>query len=676
MGLNFKLHVCLDELNLPCLTRISYVLIFFCYFPPFRVQGFVILPRVVMKSIGPSSIIRDHLYSMDDKLKRGRPLPLLKSSGEDIVIDGDLVPETAPVVDPASISRCCIEKGLFPTIPLFFQYPCGISKGWSEWVDRELKDPSSCDILNRARVLDATFLSKACDIHIEAKMLCHVVRRWSAETHTFIYSWGEFTPTLEDVANIFHFPICGGQDPFHVMLIPRFQHFSLPNLMMWPTLLELLFYFSRFHAAHCDILLSIIVRHACLVSEEKAISLSEKRNLPFTSKSGEIVGDFSKLKQKLEKSGSHCTGRSVAHGKRKREESCIVEKKKQAVKELKKFIHNVAASGPPCSKGNTPTVPLLQQQLAAFGSIKQVREVPEAVFSQFASARKGKGENSGPKVVVTIDDDDNGSDKDDAVETGISIHKQESIHDTSGMDEDLDEDHYYSRDEDTYLDPDTHLEKSDASDMPPELVSDCCSSEASLGLPVAVNDTTQVASKSINELLLLCHRFNGYVTFQGALVYPKTVVVLRKFMDKYGSFIEIIGITSSFSRSATFQAIGLVLHGIDTMQLLDITDHRLICWRDTICEAITLGFHVDFFLNLVRNLARAIHRMKSSLGFDKVKPATDALNIKQRELEDQRRELHALLLTKGVSADSAECMAEATTRSSPRASLVLFGHSS
>ncbi|CAL2230298.1 unnamed protein product [Prunus armeniaca] len=308
--------------------------------------------------------------------------------------------------------------------------------------------------------------------------------------------------------------------------------------------------------------------------------------------------------------------------------------------------------------------------------------------TRFASARKGKGKNSGPKVVVTIDDDDNGSDKDDAVETGISIHKQESIHDTSGMDEDLDEDHYYNHDEDTYLDPDTHLEKSDASDMPPELVSDCerhvdiepdtigCSSEASLGLPVAVTNTTQVAGKSIDELLLLCHRFNGYVTFQGALVYPKTVVVLRKFMDRYGSFIEIIGITSSFSRSATFRAIGLVLHGIDTMQLLDITDHKLICWRDTICEAITLGFHVDFFLNLVRNLARAIPRMKSSLGFDKVKPATNALTIKQRELEDQRRELHALLLTKGVFADSAECMAEATARSSPRVSLVLFGHSS
>ncbi|CAL2247099.1 unnamed protein product [Prunus armeniaca] len=60
--------------------------------------------------------------------------------------------------------------------------------------------------------------------------------------------------------------------------------------------------------------------------------------------------------------------------------------------------------------------------------------------------------------------------------------------------------------------------------------------------------------------------------------------------------------------------------------------------------------------------ARAIHSMKSLLGFDKVKAAVDALNIKQRDLEDQRKELHALLLTKGVSADSAECVAEVIAR--------------
>ncbi|CAL2270689.1 unnamed protein product [Prunus armeniaca] len=174
-----------------------------------------------MTSINPSSILRDHLYSIDDRLKRGRPPPLLKSADEDIIIDEEPASETTPVVDPASISRCCIERGLFPTVPLFFQYPYGTSKGWSEWVDRELRNPSTCDILSRAGVLDAIFISKACDIRIEAKMLQHVVRRWSTETHTFVCSWGEFAPTLEDVANIFHLPLCGSQYPFHIALTPK-----------------------------------------------------------------------------------------------------------------------------------------------------------------------------------------------------------------------------------------------------------------------------------------------------------------------------------------------------------------------------------------------------------------------------------------------------------------------
>ncbi|KAI5344656.1 hypothetical protein L3X38_012533 [Prunus dulcis] len=90
------------------------------------------------------------------------------------------------MVDHASIARCCIENGLFPTVLLCFQYPCSISDGWSEWVDCELKDLSTCDILCCAGMRDVIFLSKPCNILIEAEMLRHVVRRRGTETHTFI----------------------------------------------------------------------------------------------------------------------------------------------------------------------------------------------------------------------------------------------------------------------------------------------------------------------------------------------------------------------------------------------------------------------------------------------------------------------------------------------------------
>ncbi|CAL8163042.1 unnamed protein product [Prunus armeniaca] len=188
--------------------------------------------------------------------------------------------------------------------------------------------------------------------------------------------------------------------------------------------------------------------------------------------------------------------------------------------------------------------------------------------------------------------------------------------------------------------------------------------------------------RSINELFSFCYRFNVYAPFQGAFVYLETVAVLRKFMDQYGNFMEVTGITPSFLRSAAFLALGFVLHGVDTMEFLDITNHILLCWQDAICEAITVGLNVDFLLNLVRNLARAvfgaraIHSMKLSQGSDEVKAVVDTLNIKQRELESQRTEVRALLLAKGISADNAECVTEAAARSSPKASSVLFGHSS
>ncbi|CAL2229200.1 unnamed protein product [Prunus armeniaca] len=103
-----------------------------------------------MASTDLPPIMLDHLYSMDDDLKAEGTLLLLEDARKNPVVGDEPSPETAPVINPASISRCCIEKGLFPAIPLFFQYPCSISKGWSEWVDRELRDPSTCNILRRA----------------------------------------------------------------------------------------------------------------------------------------------------------------------------------------------------------------------------------------------------------------------------------------------------------------------------------------------------------------------------------------------------------------------------------------------------------------------------------------------------------------------------------------------
>ncbi|PQM33572.1 hypothetical protein Pyn_21501 [Prunus yedoensis var. nudiflora] len=93
---------------------------------------------------------------------------------------------------------------------------------------------------------------------------------------------------------------------------------------------------------------------------------------------------------------------------------------------------------------------------------------------------------------------------------------------------------------------------------------------------------------------------------------------------------------------------------------------------------MTLGFRVEFLLNLLKDLARAVfgeratRSMESFSGSKDIRAAAEALNLKQRELEDQRRELRALLLAQGVSPDGACCVVEAVTRSSHKTSTIPF----
>jgi hypothetical protein len=47
----------------------------------------------------------------------------------------------------------------------------------------------------------------------DTEMLRQVLRRWCASTHTFFFSWGEFTITLEDVENHWMLPVLGDMEP-------------------------------------------------------------------------------------------------------------------------------------------------------------------------------------------------------------------------------------------------------------------------------------------------------------------------------------------------------------------------------------------------------------------------------------------------------------------------------
>uniref|UniRef100_A0A2N9GEU9 Aminotransferase-like plant mobile domain-containing protein n=1 Tax=Fagus sylvatica TaxID=28930 RepID=A0A2N9GEU9_FAGSY len=120
-----------------------------------------------------------------------------------------------PMVDQAwvpnldEISELLIQKGDLQATPINFDFLCAASKDWSHWVDREILDSDFWDNLVDAEVHWSILISRSCNMFRDTEALRELLRRWCPSTHTFFFSWGELTPTLEDVANHWMLPILG-----------------------------------------------------------------------------------------------------------------------------------------------------------------------------------------------------------------------------------------------------------------------------------------------------------------------------------------------------------------------------------------------------------------------------------------------------------------------------------
>ena len=101
-------------------------------------------------------------------------------------------------------------------------------------MDKELSDGESVGCLERAKILKAVAISRNLEGFIDAKGLRHLVHRWCPSLHTFFFSVGELTITLEDVVNNFLFSVFGEENPFDISLSDKdlkvedklFSHFG------------------------------------------------------------------------------------------------------------------------------------------------------------------------------------------------------------------------------------------------------------------------------------------------------------------------------------------------------------------------------------------------------------------------------------------------------------------
>ena len=101
-------------------------------------------------------------------------------------------------------------------------------------MDRELSDEEFVGRLERAGILKAVAISRNLEGFKDAKGLKHLVRRWCPSLHTFFFSVGELTITLEDVVNNFLLLVFGDENPFDISLFEEdlevenklFSHFG------------------------------------------------------------------------------------------------------------------------------------------------------------------------------------------------------------------------------------------------------------------------------------------------------------------------------------------------------------------------------------------------------------------------------------------------------------------
>ena len=82
----------------------------------------------------------------------------------------------------------------------------------------ELSDGEFVSCLERAGILKIVVISRNLEGFRDAKGLRHLVRCWCHSLHTFFFSVGELTITLEDMVNNFFLPVFGDENPFNISL--------------------------------------------------------------------------------------------------------------------------------------------------------------------------------------------------------------------------------------------------------------------------------------------------------------------------------------------------------------------------------------------------------------------------------------------------------------------------
>ncbi|KAF7151002.1 hypothetical protein RHSIM_Rhsim02G0154000 [Rhododendron simsii] len=112
----------------------------------------------------------------------------------------ELTHEEADLIPHSSVLRFRVERGDITCCFINYEAVSQAPAYWSDWVESVLSNPNFVHTLKAFCALEPIRLSVELSIHRNNTNIDLMVSRWSKDTHTFVFPWGDGGPTLQDKA--------------------------------------------------------------------------------------------------------------------------------------------------------------------------------------------------------------------------------------------------------------------------------------------------------------------------------------------------------------------------------------------------------------------------------------------------------------------------------------------
>ncbi|KAF7126366.1 hypothetical protein RHSIM_Rhsim11G0176600 [Rhododendron simsii] len=127
-------------------------------------------------------------------------VPETDISEDPLLLTPEVTHEEADLIIPSSVLRFRVERGDIPCCFVNYEAVSQAPAHWGDWVESVLSSPDFVHALRASRALEPVRLSTELSIRKNNTNLDLMISRWSKDTHTFVFPWGDGGPTLQDTA--------------------------------------------------------------------------------------------------------------------------------------------------------------------------------------------------------------------------------------------------------------------------------------------------------------------------------------------------------------------------------------------------------------------------------------------------------------------------------------------